>query len=126
MSIEKHAIQLAASTAALVEDCQRAASPRGRPAEGLSARKWWDPGEMVLGMIRDERKRQAEKCGDQRRPPLEWLMTLAVEVGELADAVSASTPPDGAALAACDDLRRAAAAARRWLEEQPGSLPSAP
>ena len=81
---------------------------------------------MVLGMVRDERKRQAEKWGDRRRLPSEWLMILAAEVGELADAVSASTPPDGAALATCDDLRRAAAAARRWLEEQPGGLPSAP
>jgi hypothetical protein len=126
MRIETEAIQVAATAAALVEDCQRPASPRRRPAEGLSARKWWDPGEMVLGMVRDERKRRAEESGARRRLPLEWLMVLAAEVGELADAVSASTPPDGAALAACDDLRRAAAAARRWLEERPGSRPSAP
>jgi hypothetical protein len=126
MSIETEAIRLAASAAGLVEDCQRAASPRGRPAEGLSARKWWDPGEMVLGMIRDEQKRRAGSLGDRRRLPLEWLMNLAVEVGELAGEVSALTPPDGAALATCEDLRRAATAARLWLEEQPGGLPSAP
>jgi hypothetical protein len=125
MSIETEAIQVAAAAAALVEDCQRPASPRGRPAEGLSGRKWWDPGEMVLGMVRDEQKRRTEKWGDRRRLPLEWLMVLAAEVGELADAVRASAPPDGAALAVCDDLKRAAAAARLWLEEQPGSLPSA-
>ena len=125
MSIEKHAIQLAASAAALVEGCQRAASPRGRPAEGLSARKWWDPGEMVLGMIRDERKRRAGRLGDRRPLPLEWLMALAVEAGDLADAVRASTPPDGAAHTACDDLHRAAASARRWLEECGGTFPVA-
>jgi hypothetical protein len=125
MSIETQAIQVAAAAVALVEDCQRPASPRGQPAEGRAARKWWDPGEMVLGMVRDERKRQAGKRGDRRHLPLEWLMVLAAEVGELADAVTASTPPDGPALAVCDDLKRAAAAARRWLEEQPGSLPSA-
>ena len=94
MGIETEAIRVAAVATALVEDCQRPASPRGRPGEGLAARKWWDPGEMVLGMVRDERKRQAEKWGGRRRPPLEWLMVLAAEVGELADAVSAAAPPE--------------------------------
>jgi hypothetical protein len=126
MRIETEAIRVAAAATALVEDCQRPASSRSRTAEGLAARKWWDPGEMVVGMVRDERKRQAGKWGDRRRLPLEWLMVLAAEVGELADAVTASTPPDGAARTACDDLGRAAAAARQWLEERPGSPPSAP
>ena len=63
MSIETEAIRVAAVAAALVEDCQRAASPRGRPGQGPSARKWWDSGEMVLGMIRDERRRQGEHLG---------------------------------------------------------------
>ena len=71
--------------------------PRGGPAEGLSARKWWDPGEMVLGMVRDQRKRQAGRLGDRRRPTADWLMILVVEVAELADAVSRATPPEGAA-----------------------------
>jgi hypothetical protein len=126
MRIEKEAIRVAAAAAALVEDCQRPASPRGRTAEGLAAPKWWDAGEMVLGMVRDERARRVEKYGDRPRSPMEWLMVLAAEVGELADAVTASTPPEGAALTACDDLGRAAAAAGRWLEERPGRPPSAP
>ncbi len=126
MGIETEAVRVAAVATALVEDCQRPASPRGRPTGGLAARKWWDPGEMVLGMVRDERKRQAEKWGGRRRPPMEWLMVLAAEVGELADAMSAAAPPGGAATEACDDLRRAAAAARRWLEEPPTSPPPAP
>jgi hypothetical protein len=124
MSIETEAIRLAASAAGLVEDCQRAASPRGRQAEGLSARKWWDPGEMVLGMIRDEQKRRAGSLGDRRRLPLERLMTLAVEVGELAGEVSRAAPPEGAAREACDDLHRAAASARRWLEERGDPFPA--
>jgi hypothetical protein len=93
MRIEKEAIRVAAAAAALVEDCQRPASPRGRTAEGLAAPKWWDAGEMVLGMVRDERARRVEKYGDRPRSPMEWLMVLAAEVGELADAVTASTPP---------------------------------
>ncbi len=126
MSIEQQAVRLAASAAALVEDCQRPASPRGRPTEGVSARKWWDPAEMVLGMVRDERTRRAAKWEGRRRPPIDWLMTLAVEAGELAEVIGAAAPPEGAAREACDDLRRAAASARRWLEEQEGGLPSAP
>jgi hypothetical protein len=126
MSIEKQAVRVAAAAAAFVEDRQRPASPRRPPREGLASRRWWDPAEMVLGMVRDEQKRRVENWGDRRRLPLEWLMVLAAEVGELADAVSASTPPEGAAITACDDLRHAAAAARQWLEKQPGGLPPAP
>jgi hypothetical protein len=126
VTIERHAVQLAASAAALVEDCQRPASPpRGR-AEGLSARKWWDPGEMVLGMVRDERRRRAEARGNRRRLPLEWLMLLAVEAGDLAEDVRRAAAPEGAAREACDDLLRAAASARRWLAEQETPSPPPP
>jgi len=123
MSIEARAVQVAAVAALLVEDCQRAASPRGAAPQSLSKGKWWDPAEMVLAMVRDERKRRIEKSGDRRRLPVEWLMTLALEVGSLVEAVEKASPPEGPAREACENLHRAADSARRWLEEQGSSDP---
>lgn len=121
MSIETEAIQVAAVAAALVEDCVK---PTGAPEaqrRGVRGRRWWDPVELVLRMVRDERGRQEEKWGKQRHAPLEWLMVLAEEVGELAAAVAEQ--PGAAADAGSAEVTRllgqAGEAARQWMKGHP-------
>lgn len=121
MSMEMEAVQVAAVAAALVEDCARpeAAAPGGR--SGVRGRRWWDPIELVLRMVRDERARQEEKWGKQRHTPLEWLMILAEEVGELAAEVEARSggEADAGSRAVTQRLGDAGREARRWIGEHP-------
>jgi len=127
MSIQTEAIQVAAAAAALVEDLHRATtSAGGGHSAGPIRRKWWEPIEMVLGLIRDERVRRGEKWGTEPRSPLEWLMVLTMEAGELAGEVRAAGPSADRARAALDALDRAAREAREWLEAEPGFPGQAP
>ncbi len=121
MSIETEAIQVAAVAAALVEDCTKpSVVPQGERS-GLRGRRWWDPIELVLRMVRDERTRQEEKWGRQRHAPLEWLMILAEEVGELAAEVDER--PGGDADARSVEVTRllgeAGREATKWIREHP-------
>ena len=122
MSVETEAIQVAAVAVALVEDCTRvAAHHAGGPGGRRPGRRWWDPIELVLGMIRDERLRQEEKWGEQRYTPVEWLMILAEEVGELA-AVVTDPDEDGAdarSRAVRQLLGAAGQEARKWIIDHP-------
>lgn len=120
MTIESEAIQVAAVAAALVEDATRPGSPP-RERSGVRGRRWWDPIELVLRMVRDERTRQEEKWGRQRHTSLEWLMILAEEVGELAAEVAGQLGDDtdaesGAVTRLLADAGREA---RRWIERHP-------
>ena len=120
MSIEMEAVQVAAVAAALVEDCTRPdAAPGGR--SGVRGRRWWDPIELVLRMVRDERARQEEKWGRQRHSSLEWLMILAEEVGELAAEVDERSPDeaDAGSRAVTGLLDEAGRQARRWIQQHP-------
>lgn len=122
MSVETEAIQVAAVAAALVEDCTRPAAHReGGPSGRPSGRRWWDPIELVLSMIRDERLRQEEKWGNQHHTPLEWLMILAEEVEELAAVVTdpAEDGADARSLAVRQSLGAAGQEARKWIIEHP-------
>ena len=121
MSIETEAIQVAAVAAALVEDRTKpAVAPKGERS-GVRGRRWWDPIELVLRMVRDERTRQEEKWGKQRYTPVEWLMILAEEVGELAAEVGGFN--GGEADAGSREVTRllgeAGRQARQWIVEHP-------
>jgi hypothetical protein len=124
MTIESEAIQVAAVAAALVESCTRPeAVSTGR--SGVRGRRWWDPIELVLRMVRDERARQEEKWGRQRHTSLEWLMILAEEVGELAAEVDerSGEAADAGSRAVTRLLGDAGREARRWIEEHPWPEP---
>lgn len=120
MSIEMEAVQVAAVAAALVEDCTRPdIAPGGR--SGVRGRRWWDPIELVLRMVRDERARQEEKWGRQRHTSLEWLMILAEEVGELAAEVGerSTDEADAGSRAVTGLLGEAGRQARQWIQRHP-------
>jgi hypothetical protein len=119
-SIETRAVRVAALAAALVEDRQRPASPRVRPAEKVKSRKWWDPAETVLSLVRDEQARLGEEVGKRRRSSLEWLMALAVEMGALAEEVADPAKPEGHAHDACEALQHAARSAVAWVDGTSG------
>ncbi len=121
MSIETEAIQVAAVAAALVEDRTRpAVAPKGERS-GVRGRRWWDPIELVLRMVRDERTRQEEKWGRQRYTPVEWLMILAEEVGELAAEVDrrGGGEADAGSRQVSRLLGEAGLQARNWIMEHP-------
>lgn len=117
MTIEREAIQVAAVAAALVEDATRTGSTSGGRS-GVRGRRWWDPIELVLRMVRDERARQEEKWGRPRHTSLEWLMILAEEVGELAAEVDerCRDDTDAGSRAVTALLADAGREARRWIE----------
>lgn len=118
MSVEMGAVRVAAVAVALVEDRQRVGGPpAGRQGEDRSRRKWWEPTEMVLGLIRDERMRREEERGRRQHTSLEWLMILAGEVGELAAAVASSDQGqfDPRAREVGRVLQSAGREARQWI-----------
>ena len=120
MSIETEAVQVAAVAAALVEDCTRpAVGATGR--SGVRGRRWWDPIELVLRMVRDERARQEEKWGKPRHTPLEWLVILAEEAGELAAEVEARSggEADAGSREVVRLLGEAGREARQWIQQHP-------
>jgi len=121
MSIETEAIQVAAVAAALVEDRTRRAVAPKTERSGVRGRRWWGPTELVLGMIHDERKRQEEKWGEQRYTPVEWLMILAEEVGELAAEVDERYGGEADARSAevTRMLGEVGRGARQWIKEHP-------
>ena len=119
MSIETEAIQVAAVAAALVEDRTRPAVAAKTERSGMRGRRWWNPTALVLDMIHDERKRQEEKWGEQRYSPVEWLMILAEEVGELAAEVDERHGGEADARSAevTRMLGEAGREARKWIGE---------
>ena len=120
MSIETEAIQVAAVAAALVEDRTRPAVAPKTERSGMRGRRWWDPTALVLDMIHDERKRQEEKWGEQRYSPVEWLMILAEEVGELAAEVERhGGEADARAAEVTRKLGEAGREARAWIGSHP-------
>jgi hypothetical protein len=121
MSIEREAVQVAAVAAALVEECTKPSIAAQSERSGLRGRRWWDPIELVLRMVRDERTRQEEKWGRQRHTPAEWLMILAEEVGELAAEVDErrGDEADAGSLEVTRLLGEAGREARKWIGEHP-------
>jgi len=121
MSVETEAVQVAAVAAALVEDCTKPSIAAQSERSGVRGRRWWDPIELVLRMVRDERARQEEKWGRQRHSSLEWLMILAEEVGELAAEVDerSGEEADAGSRAVTRLLGDAGREARRWIREHP-------
>jgi hypothetical protein len=78
------------------------------------------PAANVRLDVARERERQDAKWGPQHHTLAEWLMILAEEVGELAEAVGATVSiggggSDGYALDAYDNLRSAGDWARHFI-----------
>lgn len=125
MTITQEAIQVAAVAAAMVEDLSATPPTRGERAPLGRRDRWWEPVEMVLGLIRTERQRQESRWGVQHHPAGEWLMILAEEVGELAGLVP--EPADGSDPTAAirRQLITAGDDARVWLDARRPSPPGA-
>ena len=72
--------------------------------------------EQVFDLIRDERKHQNIKWGEQNHDDYKWLAILAEEVGELAEAILHDEFGGKARGHAHTELLHVAAVAVQWLE----------
>lgn len=80
-------IQTAAVCAAIAEDLEFGIAEFDRKIE---RGPWGEPlsqGEIILGRIRHERRRQDGKWGPQSHSPQIWLAILSEEVGEAAEEI---------------------------------------